>query len=119
MPSLMTWTRTSWPRLKTSWISGLGRPAPGRPPSRPPRPKPPPRHEGRPLAAPPRRRRELGLRFGLGLRPSGGGRGRGRRLRLREEEQVVVLAPGTAGRRGELRGGSGPGLALGGTALGG
>ena len=31
MPSLITWTRTSWPRLKMSWISGLGRPAPGRP----------------------------------------------------------------------------------------
>src|SRR2546423_1245479 len=58
MPSLMTWTSTSWPRRKMSWISGLGRPAPGPPPLPRPRPlrprpssRPPP-----PRVAPPRAR---------------------------------------------------------------
>src|SRR6516225_4324579 len=52
MPSLMTWTSTSWPRLKMSWMSGLGRPAPGRPPMR--RPRRPPRRASRRSPARPR-----------------------------------------------------------------
>ena len=50
MPSLMTWTSTSWPRLKMSWIERLG-PAEGHA-TRPAAPDRPGGHRGR---GPPRR----------------------------------------------------------------